>query len=291
MTDLLRQARLDEKEILKSIWKDVFDDESDHIDMFFDLFFSDSSSIVMECAGEVVGAAHIMPLGSLVMQDGQNLPCAAIYAVATLPKHRGKGYGTAITLATSDLCKKSGYEAITLCPAQKTLFNYYRSKMGFYSPFFISEQTFIWPKNAKPDAKWGIESVSPEDYVNVREKFLKDRVHIILSSRCAEYQLKLSSPNGGLFSLSYNGKVIGCAAVEPQPTGLICVKELLTYDNSKYLDDLVSLIASEVPGAIYSVRTFPDSKSLGRVRHFAMMLPIDGQTSYFPGAWYGLSYD
>ena len=86
-----RPARSEDIPQLKALWKLVFGDADELIDAFFALLWPDCRTAVVEENGTVVAAAYAVRLENI----------RYIYAVATHPEYRGRGYGEAVTLAAA----------------------------------------------------------------------------------------------------------------------------------------------------------------------------------------------
>ena len=108
-----RPSRVGEERALKALWKEVFGDSDEYIDTFFREVYRPGMASVIEENGEIAAAAYAVPFGKY----------RYIYAVATKPEYRGRGYGKAVTLAAS------GGEAAYLCPADATLRCWYALSM------------------------------------------------------------------------------------------------------------------------------------------------------------------
>ena len=124
---------------------------------------------LVEEGGRIVSAAYCVPFGK----------ARYIYAVATAPEHRGRGYGKAVTLLAAD-----GRDAY-LCPASKELRRWYMDEMGALP---ASIRPALVPTGV-------LRSIPAEEYAARREALLERVPH-------AEYSpgiLSLFALNGGFF--------------------------------------------------------------------------------------------
>ena len=113
---------------LRELWKLVFGDGDDFLDLFFGAAFATERCL---CALE-----EDMPAGALYW-----LPCenyAYIYAVATHPDHRGKGICRALMEAAHAEIRDQGYTGAILYPQEEGLRAMYR-KMGYHHETTIQE--------------------------------------------------------------------------------------------------------------------------------------------------------
>ena len=147
---IVRPARAGDEAGLKRLWKTVFDDTDELIDAFFRELFRSGSAHLVEEDGEIVSAAHVVPFRG----------ARYIYAVATLPAYRGKGYGEAVVLAAV------GNESAYLLPASDSLRAWYK-KMG-------AEDLPGKPLYAPGKA---VRPISAEEYNARREALLAGKPH------------------------------------------------------------------------------------------------------------------
>ena len=188
---------MDRIEELKALWERVFGDDRDYIDRFFDTFYSPDICAVCECDGKIAAAAYLMPVGDFVTGTHESVSCAHIYAVGVLQEYRGKGLGKLVTEKCVRLGEENGFGAIVLHPADERLFEFYRS-LGFCTAFYIPEKEETNICDMLP--------VSYEEYMDLREEFLKDIPHIRINKRALSY----FESQGGSF---YSGENC-CAALD-----------------------------------------------------------------------------
>ena len=99
-----RPSRKGDEKSLKALWHEVFGDTDFYIDTFFRELYRPGMASVVEEDGKIVAAAYAVPFGAV----------RYIFAVATKPEYRGRGYGRAVVLAAA------GGEPAYLCPASAT---------------------------------------------------------------------------------------------------------------------------------------------------------------------------
>ena len=81
-----RPSRKGDENALKALWREVFGDTDEYIDAFFQNVYQPGMASVIEEDGTVVAAAYAVPFGAV----------RYIFAVATRPEYRGRGYGRAV---------------------------------------------------------------------------------------------------------------------------------------------------------------------------------------------------
>ena len=113
-----RPSRKGDEKSLKALWREVFGDTDVYIDTFFRELYRPGMASVVEEDGKIVAAAYAVPFGAV----------RYIFAVATKPEYRGRGYGRAVVLAAA------GGEPAYLCPASATLRCWYALTMRAKTP-------------------------------------------------------------------------------------------------------------------------------------------------------------
>lgn len=146
-----RPSREGDEHALKALWKEVFGDTDEYIDTFFREIYRPGMASVIEQDGEIAAAAYAVPFGE----------CRYIYAVATKPEYRGRGYGRAVTLAAS------GGEPAYLCPANATLRCWYALSMRARTVSYRSDVPL-------PES---LREITAEEYNNRREAWLDGIPH------------------------------------------------------------------------------------------------------------------
>ena len=238
---------------LKLLWKTVFGDDDDDIERFFDVYFSPELTVVIKDGQTPVSAAYILPVGSLVLPNGGRENCAMLYAIATLPDCRGRGFGNAVTRASASLAVEKGFSAVVLKPADSQLFSYYEKRTDFTAFFETAEAEYL-PDELPPNSTdCTLTPATAAAYRRMRQSILFDSVYIDTDVRALAYQQHLCRVSGGdMYIINSGGDDIGCAAVEPED-GTVHVKELLLAFS--YPSEVaVRLLAGYHPAKRYIVR-------------------------------------
>lgn len=122
---------------LKALWAEVFGDEAEYIDLFFDRMFRPEDYAVL-CGTEEDGTEIILTMAALLpvdlVCDGRRFPISYLYGMATRPTEQGNGFGLKLLKHAAEYCKSIGKSGIALQPADRGLLNFYK-KAG-YSPAF-----------------------------------------------------------------------------------------------------------------------------------------------------------
>ncbi|MCM1187592.1 MAG: GNAT family N-acetyltransferase [Lachnoclostridium sp.] len=113
---------------IKLIWKTCFEDEDKYIEFYLKNRFETENMLVIHEDGKPVSMASFLPIQ--LKQEEQWIPVRYVYAVATLPQYRGRGFATEILQHGFD---KYG-EPLLLQPETEELKRFYE-KMGFVDGF------------------------------------------------------------------------------------------------------------------------------------------------------------
>ncbi len=315
---ITRCASFEDVPRLKALWKTAFGDEDADIHHFYDTWFSPELTVVINDADAVndrcipVSAAYILPVGALVLPGGVRLPCAMLYAIATLPRYRGRGYGEAVTRAAAEQATATGFPAVVLKPADEGLFDFYEKRTDFRTFFDVCEVEYSahdlsaasssgYPAD---ECQYALTRVAPAEYRRIRQSLLKGCVHIDTDEGAFSYQQYLCQKSGGgLYMLvrggdkaGCTGAAAGCAVIEPAENSAgsvtVQIKELLLSPGCG-VKDAVSAVSRLVKAGRYIVRILPEYGGK-KSRRFAMMVPLEGcpNVSYSNSAkWYGPAFD
>jgi len=274
MQKTYRVSRSGDETGLKHIWKTVFGDSDEYIDAFFQNMYTPGCARLCESNGQIVSAAYLLELGNLVSPDIPAVPATVLYAFATLPEWRGAGIGGKVC---NMLLRDSKGTARTVCPAEDSLFGYYKTCYGYEHFFYVYEKQLFAAK--KPI---DIYRVSASAYGEMREKLLHDRTHIRYSGKVLRYQQLLCRNTGGDM-IGFEG---GCAAYELRD-GAVVLKELLT---SGSVDNAAAAVCSALKMERAVFRT-PYTGKLGNKRPFAMVMPDYFITAQITAPWFGFAFD
>ena len=296
---ITRNAQLDELPKLNAIWSTVFGDAGK--DAFFRIFFDPNLCIVAEHNNTPVSMGYLVPFGNIV-NENKSVPCAMIYAVATLPKFRSMGYGAIVVNDLISLAHTLDYPAVVLCPSDDSLFEYYSAKSKMQDWFYTDEyivSSFINNTLLKSNSNTLVNTpplieLTINEYRTLREELLNGITHIAHNLRTIEYQAELNKEYGGGFYRIGDA----CATIELQSDNTVWVKELLIpdiEDNSTKINGVnnaLVAIAHSFPASEYVVRS--PSKS-GNGRRFGMLATsadlINRTKPNKFDAWYGLAFD
>jgi ribosomal protein S18 acetylase RimI-like enzyme len=123
------------KKQIRHLWEAVFDDSDRFIQLYFKQVYRDENALVVEKDGSIVSALQILPYTMTFC--GKEITVAYISGACTLPTEQGKGWMSELLHQAFDEMKKRKIALSVLIPAEKSLFNYYRS-YGYTETFEYS---------------------------------------------------------------------------------------------------------------------------------------------------------
>ncbi|MBQ8533588.1 MAG: GNAT family N-acetyltransferase [Clostridia bacterium] len=145
------QPNVTEKQ-LKELYNAVFEDEADFCDRFFNRFYHPLNVYCKTEEGKLCSALHVI---DVTLKDEKRFYRAGyIFAAATYPEYRGKGYMGELIKDAIEGAKNKGTDMLFLIVAEEGLKQYYK-KFGFVS-VSDEEETELSASNGE------VESISPE---------------------------------------------------------------------------------------------------------------------------------
>lgn len=208
-----RQAGREERSQTHQLWQTVFGDTPQAQEVFYDLCAPQGPLVLVE-EGRVESMLVLTPV-ALACPGGETRRGTYLYALATNPEARGKGYAAQLIAYAAQWTADHGLDFVCTVPAQPSLFDFF-GKNGF-SPAFYHLRTPL-PVPVQGQASL----ISPEAYVSLREELLGGIPHIVHIPGQAAFEGQL---HGALYRLELTHGP-ACAVIEDWGDQHI-VKELL----------------------------------------------------------------
>lgn len=246
----IRPAKPEELEREKELWKLCFGDDDAYIDYFYEKRPITDTLVLLE-DGVLWTMLALFPV-EVVLPDGEKLKSAYIYALATHPDVRKKGFGRFILSYVDFYLKEQGMDCVTIEPAEAALHRFF-SSAGFSECFALRKvemMNYMAGKRTEGDT---MESVSPAEYRAIRERLLAGNLYVSYDEDVLDYQRGVvQNAGGGLYRLMVDG-VEGCACAEFTAEETVGVKELII--PTPQMPRAAALLADELSAVRYHIRT------------------------------------
>ena len=153
---------------LKLLWSICFSDTQEFIDNYFDSLFEPCDVIVARENGKIVSMATIHKVE--YVEKDRSKPCGYVYAVATRPEYRGKGYFKKVMSFAKKEAKKRGFIGLVTVPATQELDKLYK-KIGYktVSKFSLFQMSGEF---ARARVRYPLTKCGREEFINMRQDYL-----------------------------------------------------------------------------------------------------------------------
>ncbi len=257
----------------KKIWKLCFGDDDAYIDFYFASRYREDNILLMLLNEKIVSMLTIIPV-EVVTADGRTFPSAMLYAVATHPEYRGRGFASRLMDFCDRYLKQNRMEMSVIVPAEERLFDFY-GKQGYKKGFYIREISVdagsIAGITGGTASRPFMMPASPREYNIRRNSQLKGCLYVAYRDEDIAYQKKLSMRTGAdIYTIDMEG-IYGCAAVERMDHDRVLIKELLAPEH--LVLQCLEQIAKRLPAAEYVLRlpAYRGAGFGGIVRPFGMV--------------------
>ena len=224
----MHRARPEEAPGAAALWRAVFGDGDALIRRYYDLCASYDRQLALTEGGEVRSILSV-PEMALSFPNGRTLRAGYIYALATRPGDRGKGYAAGLLRYAEALLRDGGCDCAVTVPAQRSLFRFFGTQG--YAPAFSYLRAELTPADLPDDlpGKDALTIPTPGQYAALRRALLAGRFYADLGEAGAAFQHYLSRESGaGMYLLTLPGGDGGAAA--ELEGDCLTVKELLGAD-------------------------------------------------------------
>ena len=240
---------------LGELWKLAFGDNDAYIDNFCNTYYRPERVLLLEEEGAVRAMTAWFDTSFVVPGRGE-YRAAYLYAVATHPDCRGRGFSHRLLAWADGYFRSLNTPAVTTVPAEPSLHDFFASN-GFRE-CFVHDQAAGWREDfpgtpAPPPSSLTLESLSPAQYGALREELLAGLPHIAYPEDALSYQAGCCAlSDGGMYRISTGrGNILAC--VEWAESHMPLVKELLGPQPAQelFLQDLPALLHTD----LWAVRT------------------------------------
>ncbi len=114
----------------RELWMEVFGDEREEVDRFLIDIHNADNLLTHSEQGRVVSMLNIVEINT------DYGPTAYLYAIATAPQWRGRGFAERLIRQAIEVSRERGYKAVMLIPSEESLVEYYK-RFGFSEPSYM----------------------------------------------------------------------------------------------------------------------------------------------------------
>lgn len=268
-------ASVETRDALLDIWQVCFEEHPEPVRYFFDTYFEPQNCLVYEVNGEAVAMAHLLP--AQIVYNKSLVQAHYIYAAATSPKHRSKGYMSTLLKQAAQVGADRGDKYSFLLPSQSELYLYY-GKLGYVPYFqtrFVTFSRAALCALAADEQESGIV-LSHHQVEAVRSRHLSAvDGSVIWGEKAISYAVGISKLYGGQLICSQAGEQHAYALCSAADGGNCTVVELMADEGT--IASLLSTILQHVPAKQYTFR-MPGFNNLfaeqGQVSTHGMIKPL-----------------
>lgn len=286
----MRRAAPEERQAVARLWNRVFGDDEKFLDEFYRLCTPYEELMVLVEDG-VLRTILCAPDITLRCPNGRQLKAGYMYALATDPAIRGRGFGKDM-MRFGEVCLKGrGADCAILVPAEPSLFRFF-DQLSYVPVFSHIRQVLSPDELPAPQPGDRLTPAAPTEYNAIRREQLAGQLYTDYGDDLVEFQQLLSrAAGGGIWRLELPGG-IGCAAVEVVDDVPV-VKELLCPPED--IDRAASLLARQYPAPRCILRLPPWCNREGeRVTWGAVRWLYDHPSPWCPPGevgYLGLAFD
>lgn len=219
--DLIKNFDKNDSFELIHLWRTCFGDEKEYIESFFKSFGDRIKVAFRREDGRIVSALYCLP--AKLVSDENSVEAWYIYAVATLPEYRKRGFASGLIEEVKSL--KDEKPALFLTPSNEKNRAFYQS-LGFSDSFYNYSFEYNKTKNV-PEVV--LREATHEELFSMRESCLENIPHVSWD----EDHLRFAFGNNVLTALE-NGRMAGYFHYEKYADNLvideICVDNKLLED-------------------------------------------------------------
>lgn len=173
---------------LRELWRAVFGDGEDFLDLFFSTLYAPERALVGGEAGRVSTMLFLLPM-TFVDGAGGRWKMPYVYALATDPVCRGAGHAKRLLAYADEVVRAGGGAGVCTVPAQPSLHKFFASA-GY------EEGIYTCRKALSPDALAGAEEMESGEYEKARRAALAGRAYLDLPEELIAFQKGICKLSG-----------------------------------------------------------------------------------------------
>ena len=270
----------------KALWQAAFGDTDAYIENYYVNQYAPEKVLLLR---DEDGPASMLALFDLEQQwgDGGTTRAAYLYALATHPRARGKGYAGFLLAYTDFYLQSRAVPFLSTVPAEPSLQQFFAGH-GFQPCHPVDE--YRGPVPAGLPAGGRAAGVTGEEYRALREALLKGTAHAAYPADYLEYQSKVCALSGGGLYRVDTPAGPACA-VAFREGDVLDVRELLAPAGQQGF--VLAALGLLFPAAECAVRTpagrgeFPGTYT----RTFGMAKRVPGADTRLEQSYFALAFD
>lgn len=247
----IRPSRPDEAQAQKDLWKAAFGDDPRYVDWFYECCWRPEDMLLLLEDGKLASMLALLPQ-TIAMPDGGTASAWYVYALATDPSVRSKGYGRQLLLYVDEFLKQRGADCVTVVPAEASLFRFF-GMVGFLPGFFTRKVELLRSMTTPAHPEDKVEAIGPAEYNAIRQQVLTGLPSVSYGEELIRYQEGMGRLSGGGLYRVTVGDFQGCAAAEYIDEESVLFKELLL--PPEQMPRGLAVLAAKMPGQRCFVRT------------------------------------
>jgi len=212
---------------LSALWELVFGDAPAYTSVFFESCFRPKDVLLWAEGEEIRSMLFLLP-ASIRTEDGSHVKGRCLYAGATHPAHRGKGYFRELFREADCRVDALGERFLAMHPAEDSLYDFYRT-LGYETAFTCTEM--LLPSDL-PETDGSLKLPTEEDFVEAYSSFAISRENVLLWDRSVLPFLYRDAQmeQGSGFAVQQNGKSIACGIFCQPDENTILIKDIASSD-------------------------------------------------------------
>lgn len=247
----MRLSRPEELPAQKALWRAAFGDAERDIDWFYECCGGEAETLLLLEDGRLASMLALLPQ-EVTLPGGGSASARYIYALATDPAARSKGYGRQLIRWVDEYLRHRGADCLTTVPAEPSLFKFFGT-VGFAPAFSTRKVELLKSMLQTPTEGDAAQPVEPAAYNAIRNRLLEHVPAVRYPEALIRYQQGMGRmTGGGLYRLTVDGAE-GCAAAEYVDGESVIFKELLLPPDK--MERGLAVLEPLLPGRRCFVRT------------------------------------